>query len=190
MKNFTVKLISFITILCLAFTGFAQRRGGSSFGSSSGFGGGRSSAPAYRPSSGSSFRPSSGSPFGGGRQQTYRPAPSNYRQNTSSTVNRPSTTTTRMSYRTSYRVGYRPSLSIHYYGNPYGYMGHMLYWYGGGYYAYTPGGPLMLGNPGMPGYAQQPVVVVQNGPGAMFLGMIALMVVVIIALIVGFIANN
>ena len=85
-------------------------------------------------------------------------------------------------------------------------MGHMLYWYGGGYYAYTPGGPLMLGNPGMPGYqaaygydpgynqqmgyAQQPVVVVQNGPGAMFLGMIALMVVVIIALIVGFIANN
>ena len=118
----------------------------------------------------------------------------------------PSTTTTRMSYRTSYRVGYRPSLSIHYYGNPYGYMGHMLYWYGGGYYAYTPGGPLMLGNPGMPGYqaaygydpgynqqmgyAQQPVVVVQNGPGAMFLGMIALMVVVIIALIVGFIANN
>ena len=32
-------------------------------------------------------------------------------------------------------------------------MGRSIYWYGGGYYAYYPGGPLMLGTAGMPGYA-------------------------------------
>jgi len=32
-------------------------------------------------------------------------------------------------------------------------MGHSLYWYGGGWYSYSPGGPLYMGNVGMPGYA-------------------------------------
>ena len=191
MKNNILKLISFVVIALFAMSAFAQRGsfGGGSRSSSSSFGGGRSS---FSSGSGSSFsgRSSSfgsSSSFGGGRSYA---TPS---------YSRPSTygsTRTYSSVRSSYRVGYRPSLSVHFYGNPYAWGGHQIYWYGGGYYSLYPGGPLILGNSGMPGYGAAygydpygnvaptgyaPVAPVAYNPLGLIIGfVIALLIVVIV----------
>ena len=128
MKKTLLNLITIIAILVLATTGFSQRRSGGSFGGSS------------RSSYGSSRTFTSTSSRYGATRST-----SNY--NRTRSYSRPTT-----SYRSSLRVGYRPSVSVHFYGHPYVYGGRSLYWYGGGYYAYYPGGPLMLGVATMPGY--------------------------------------
>ena len=144
-NNFTKILISSLIAAILVVSGYSQR-GGSFGGGSRSFGGGSSSFSSGRSSSSysgtSSFGRSGG--FGGNRTTS------------SSSYSRPSTSYSRPSYSTSfrsnYRVGYRVPVGTRYYGNPYFYGGHSLYWYGGGYFSYYPGSPLILGNPGMPGY--------------------------------------
>ena len=181
MKNLISKLTLIFVVAAMAASGFAQRGGssGSFGGGRSSFGGG-SSKSYSAPSGRSSFTTGgTGSSFGGGRTSSNANTTTKRSSNTSSFTTggsgnsttfgggRPSTatsttrsntststsTSTRRTYVSEYRPGYRPSVSINYYGNPYSYLGHSIYWYGGGYYAYYPGGPLMVGTPSMPGYA-------------------------------------
>jgi len=158
MKNNLIKLISLFAIGILTVSAFGQRRG--SFGGGS-MGGGRPSysAPSRPSFGGPSFSSPSGPSFGQGQRQAIAPPRSSFGQGVTTAprssvpmgtsrpvLSRPSGSIT------SYRAGYRPPLSVHFYGRPYSWGGRQIYWYGNGYYSLFPGGPLILGNAGMPGY--------------------------------------
>lgn len=154
MKNiFKIIACGFIVTSLVVF-GFGQR--GSFGGGSRSFGGG-SSFSSSRTSSSSSSSSSFGRSGGFGSSNSTRSSnvrsyssPSYSRQSFNSSVR---SSSVRVNVRSNYRIGYRPSLSVHYYGHPYFYNGLNVYWYGDGYYSTYPGGPLLLGNPGMPGYS-------------------------------------
>ena len=126
--------------------------GGSSSSHSSSFGGSssRSSYSSIPSSSSSNFSGTNHVSTGSFGRSGVMPASGSTRS--SSSYSRP---TSSYSVRSRYAPGYRPSVSVHYYGyggSPLYYGGRRIYWYGNGYYSYDPGGPLIMGNSGMPGY--------------------------------------
>jgi hypothetical protein len=168
-NNLLIKLITVFVICFLAVSSFGQRKG--SFGGGR-MGGGR---PAYhapiappRQMAPVNIRP----PMGGGRPannmmsvnktqgsfgvgQNTAPrqsAPMGAGRPANRPLNRVPMNAGRVNSVSNFRPGYRLPSSVNYFGNPYRYNGLRIYWYGHGFYSTYPGGPLIMGNPMMPGY--------------------------------------